>query len=476
MPQRPDPYPDNVSLVVALDEQIPAGHPVRYIAAFVANLSADDWAALGIDAPSGRGAPRTAPQVLVRLWLCGFVLGIRSARGLERGCRERFDLYWACGGQVSDHNTLWRFYATHRAGMRHLLRTTITTAVAMGLVDLAVQAVDGTKLVASANADAHLDAEQLAALLAATDQAIADLEAHHVGDDPPPPDLPAALQDAQVLRQRVQQARASQATERPRPVNRTDPEAHWMRTRTGLQLGYNAQLVVAATHALPNQRPGRVILAATVRLQANDEHLLAPMGQAAAALTGQAPAETILVADTGYGSRASRQAATTAGFRIVTPAMHTTAPTGAHGRDQFTYDSATDTFTCPMGRTLHRAEAGHNGRGQPGQRYRGDPQQCRTCPAFGVCTTSTRHGRTLWVSTGDDQDRKHAEWMASDQARVLSRARRGLIEPVFGILKEQLGARRTALRGRAKVESEWVLTAIAFNLRTLARMAAPSAA
>jgi hypothetical protein len=47
-----------------------------------------------------------------------------------------------------------------------------------------------------------------------------------------------------------------------------------------------------------------------------------------------------------------------------------------------------------------------------------------------------------------------------------------LIEPVFGILKDRMGARRTLLRGRGKVEAEWVLTATAFNLRTLARAAA----
>jgi transposase len=458
-------------MTLSLDELVPAGHPVRYVAAFVADLGPEDWRALGVAPAKERGAPRTAPTLLVRLWLSGFVLGIRSARGLEQGCRERFDLYWACGGQPPDHNTLWRFYQQHRRSMRQLLRATIQTAVELGLVELAVQAVDGSKLIAHANPAKTLSAEQLAELAAATEQAIADLEAQNVGEDPDPPDLPTELHDARVLQQRVQQARARGETDRPPPVNRTDPEARFMKTRTGLQLAYNAQLVGAATDPVLGGGPGRIILAATVTTQANDEQLLAPLGQQSAAVTGQPPAATVLVADAGYGSRTSRHTALEAGFRVVAPVLTGTPATTPYAPAQFAFDPATDTFTCPQGMVLRRAERGPNGHGHPGQRYRGDPATCRACPAFGECTTSTRDGRTLWIGQAPTTEHAYAAWMATPEAKTLSARRRGLIEPVFGIVKEQLGARRTRLRGRANVEAEWVLTATAFNLRTLARAA-----
>ena len=47
--------------------------------------------------------------------------------------------------------------------------------------------------------------------------------------------------------------------------------------------------------------------------------------------------------------------------------------------------------------------------------------------------------------------------------------RKGLIEPVFGILKEQLRARRFLLRGFANVKAEFMMLATAFNLRILWR-------
>ena len=59
--------------------------------------------------------------------------------------------------------------------------------------------------------------------------------------------------------------------------------------------------------------------------------------------------------------------------------------------------------------------------------------------------------------------------MTTERARGLYARRKGLIEPIFGILKEQLGARRFLLRGLVNVRAEFTLLATAFNLRTLWR-------
>jgi len=60
--------------------------------------------------------------------------------------------------------------------------------------------------------------------------------------------------------------------------------------------------------------------------------------------------------------------------------------------------------------------------------------------------------------------------MTTERARGLYARRKGLIEPIFGILKEQLGARRFLLRGLVNVRAEFTLLATAFNLRTLWRV------
>ena len=81
------------------------------------------------------------------------------------------------------------------------------TAVTLELVDLAVQAVDGTKVHANAAHTRSLDAGQLNDLLERTERAITDLEARNeAGDDPAPVRLPERLADREALRRQVRRA------------------------------------------------------------------------------------------------------------------------------------------------------------------------------------------------------------------------------------------------------------------------------
>ena len=57
--------------------------------------------------------------------------------------------------------------------------------------------------------------------------------------------------------------------------------------------------------------------------------------------------------------------------------------------------------------------------------------------------------------------------METEEAKRVYKLRKQLVEPVFGIIKEQQGARRFLLRGLANVSAEWTALATAFNLRTL---------
>ena len=57
--------------------------------------------------------------------------------------------------------------------------------------------------------------------------------------------------------------------------------------------------------------------------------------------------------------------------------------------------------------------------------------------------------------------------MSTDTAKEAYKLRKQLVEPVFGIVKEQQQARRFLLRGLANVAAEWTVLATTFNLRIL---------
>ena len=114
------------------------------------------------------------------------------------------------------------------------------------------------------------------------------------------------------------------------------------------------------------------------------------------------------------------------------------------------------------------ALAGLNNKRKKVRKYRvASASVCRECPAFGVCTRNASAGRTLEIGPYDVALRRHRDWMATTEAKQAYLRRLPLIEPLFAILKNQLGAQRFTLRGIANVKAEWSLLATAFNLRTL---------
>ena len=169
--------------------------------------------------------------------------GVRSCRKLEAAGRDRIPYLWLTGWQHPDHNTLWRFYKERREAMRRLFQRTVRTAVAMQLVDLAVQAVDGTKVAANATRDKTYDAARGRRLLDRLEQAIEDPEAQNEGGaDAPAVRLPEELADQRALREQVRQAMDDLASrEGPKHINLTDQDARLMKTRRGIVPGYNAQ-------------------------------------------------------------------------------------------------------------------------------------------------------------------------------------------------------------------------------------------
>ena len=166
----------------SLDELLPMDHPARFVADFVDALNREDWKELGVEIEGDPlGAPSYHPRALLSVWVYGFMTGMRSSRKLETACRDQIPYLWLTGWQHPDHNTLWRFYKDHRQSMRKLFRRTVRTALAMDLVDLAVQAVDGTKVVANASSSRSYDAEGIARLLERLDKAIVELEDQNEG-------------------------------------------------------------------------------------------------------------------------------------------------------------------------------------------------------------------------------------------------------------------------------------------------------
>ena len=183
--------------------------------------------------------------------------------------------------------------------MRQLFERTVRTAVTMKLVDLAVQAVDGTQVVANASLNRSYDAEGLRGLLERLESAITDLEAQNeAGEDTAVAHLPEELAGKEVLRKQVRQAMVDLTSQkRHKRINLTDTHARLMKGRQSIVTGYNAQAMVSPVEP-DGGATGMLVTAVDVVDQANDNAMLVPMMEQAEETTGTKSQMTL--ADAGY--------------------------------------------------------------------------------------------------------------------------------------------------------------------------------
>jgi len=452
-----------------LDELLPEDHPARFVAMVVDSLEADFWQKLNILLEGDPlGAPSYHPRAMLGVWLYGFMTRTRTSRKLEAACRDQIPYLWLTGWQHPDHNSLWRFYRACRQEMHRLFKLTIKTAVKMELVDLAVQAVDGSKIGGNAAADRTYDKQGLAKLLERTEKVIADLEKENAaGADPVPVHLPEKLRKAEQLRREVKSTLAVLAADEGlKKINLTDEESKLMKTRQGVVAGYNLEAVVSPLQDSQIEKPGNLLTAVEVVTDAADTQQLIPMLEQAEENCGQKADKSL--ADAGFHSGKNLADCEKREQVIVMPEAQEKALKQPYHKDRFVYDPNSDSYLCPGGQTLRFASTTVV-RQIRMRVYRGSKGVCRKCPAFGTCTTN-KHGRELQIGENEAVLRRHREWMKTAEAKIAYRRRKELIEPSFGIIKEQMGIRRFWLRGLKNVRAETMALATAFNLRTLYRV------
>ncbi|MCY3571396.1 MAG: transposase, partial [Chloroflexi bacterium] len=248
-----------------------------------------------------------------------------------------------------------------------------------------------------------------------------------------------------------------------RYVSLVDADARLLRRSGGGHLtGYNAQAVAVRAGASESESALMLVAAEVTQSQVDSGEL--PRMVDAAHENGEAE---MTVADAGYFTADSLAAMRERGMPIAMPEPRPFEDHPFHWR-HFRYDRVRDEYTCPEGERLVFRQVKYTRR-TPARLYGAEPEVCRACRQFGICTTSEFHGRTITVSEQSQALEAHRRWMRSRQAEDALRKRPALIEPVFAVIKERQAGRRFLLRGLEAVQAEWSLLAVAFNLRALSR-------
>jgi transposase len=165
----------------------------------------------------GHGRAAYEPSMMVALLLYGYATKQRSARAIERHCRQDIAYRVVTTNRVPDHATIARFVVRHEAALGGLFGSVLALCARAGLVSTGVVAIDGTKLAANASREANLDYERIAreivAEAKATDEVEDALFGEARGDE-----LPDELRTSEGRRRWLREARQALDAERT-----TDP-------------------------------------------------------------------------------------------------------------------------------------------------------------------------------------------------------------------------------------------------------------
>src|SRR5258708_35022504 len=141
-------------------EWLPGEHPVWLVIDAVAGHL--DTAALHRGRRAGgAGAAGYDPVMLVTLLVWAYANGVTSSRRIEQLCRTDVAFRVICAGDVPDHCTVARFRAGFAAAAAEVFAGVLVLCARLGMGQLGVVALDGTKGAASASPAAQRTAEGL---------------------------------------------------------------------------------------------------------------------------------------------------------------------------------------------------------------------------------------------------------------------------------------------------------------------------
>jgi transposase len=401
----------------------------------------------------GHGHPAYDPKTLLGVLLYAYATGVRSSRQIQRRCIEDLAFRVLAGNQAPDHVTIARFRVRHEQALAGFLVQSLQLCQEAGLVRLGVVALDGTKVAANAAdranrtlAKLQTEVAQILEEAAEVDQVEDHEHGPARGDELPvelasPSSRLARLQTAKArleaeaaerrrrYQQRVAELAAAAGAKGRQPRAYIKPRARDEAPNLGAVANttdpdsrflHTRNATVQGYNAQAVVTGDQVVIAAELTREANDLQQLKPMLQAVVQTLSAAEIPDrpgMLVADSGYWSIANLTTIPDAPELLIWPAS--------------------------TGRT-----------GKP--RKDGKPSASRS---DGLRTA-------MFAKLGSEQGGAHYAH------------RKQTVEPVFGQLKEQQGARRFLRRGLAACDAEWKLLCGTHNLlklwRHTHRQAAPT--
>ena len=452
----------------SLEDQVSADNPVRLIDAFIDKL---DLQKLGFNTtvPKTEGRPAYAPQVLLKLYLYGYLNKLRSSRKLERECSRNIELQWLLQNLQPNYHTIADLRKVHAMALQNMFKLYVQFLSDENLLGKSTIGIDGSKFKAVNSKKNNYNQKKIDK----HQQFIVDKTAKYLQELDALDTEENNSDELIIKKEKIQQGLAKlqertikydtlqeqlNATD-DKQISTTDTDSRSILiTKSIVEVAYNVQNAVDDKHNLivhtqaTNSNDGKALHKAAIQAKEN--------------LQLKKDQPLMILADKGYHTGAELQACQQ--DNMLTHVAYKDQPSVKHIAteflaESFAYDKATDSYTCPAGATLTTLGTWHNKKGEAHETsfrfktYR--TAACKSCPLKTQCTKLPKR----IIQRSEYQDAVDINDNNIKQNPQYYKRRQAICEHPFGSIKRHWGYTHTLLKGLQKVNGEMNLIMFCYN-------------
>ncbi len=450
---------------VSHEDVIDPNNTVRFVDAFVEKLELDKLG-FKLNTVKAEGRPSYQSTLFLKIYIYGYLNGLRSSRKLEKECVRNIELQWLCGSLKPNYHSIADFRKVNPDALRNTFKLFVLFLKEADLIGGNVIAIDGTKSRAhnskknnynAKKIKRHLDyiEEKTTEYLAQLDAADATEKSEKINYIQEKIDrLKAHKIKYDLIAKQIEETGQAQ-------VSTTDPDSRALLIHGQVvEIAYNTQAAVDDKHNL---------VVATQTINHNDRNAL--FNAVKEVQSNLQQKEFTVLADKGYNNAREIENTQKAGVETIVALQeivnsNAKGTTPAYLVTKFIYNKDEDTYTCPAGQILRTKGTWHTKKRNENffyqfKKYR--TPECKTCPVKNLCTGRVEGGREIERSQYAESSERNAANYKEQYA--LYRKRQEINEHIFGTIKRVWNYYYTNLKGLKKVNGEWSLIMMVYNMK-----------
>ena len=508
---KPADYAQGQFIPISFERQILPGsfeHAVNFVVGEKLDFSILDETHTNDDA----GAPAYDPRVMLKIVLCAYARGIFSSREIEAACQENVVMMALSANSRPHFTTIAQFITDLGPAMMDLFVGVLLYCDELNLIGKEMFAIDGCKFSSNASKEWSGTRAEFEKKRDKFRASVEKLVAQHRAMDKS--GLPESVPGKRAREEKAIESFKAKTAKidawlRENPKDKlgsggkavkssmTDEDSAKMASSRGVIQGYNGLAMVDSKH--------QVIVGAEAFGKAHEAATFEPMLEQVRETFKKLKEKNIfrkakVCADSGFHTEESMRMLSEkkidgyvpdklfrkrdAAFETAGQHRSFNALIGRDGHkkrfflaDEFVLDPEKGKLICPAGKELYvKDRNSKTTNGYHGTVYMAKKTDCRVCELRSACLRKPHSpARTVLKVEGRWQEETFSEKMIkkleSEVGRFLYGMRMGIVEPVFANLRHMKGLDRFTLRGKAKVNIQWLLYALVHNLGKVQRFA-----